>query len=72
MSGAYVVLQQVRHRLPAGFEWPSRFGRVHGIAYVGVLLLGLGVLVDRLRTGSWTDAAPLDAPDPDAADDPRG
>ncbi|HEX7136113.1 MAG TPA: discoidin domain-containing protein, partial [Iamia sp.] len=57
VSGAFIVLQQVRHRLPEGFEWPSRFGRVHGVAYVGVLLLGLGVVVDRLRTGSWSGIA---------------
>jgi arabinofuranan 3-O-arabinosyltransferase len=55
VSGAYVTIWQVGHRYPDGFEWPSRFGRVHGVAYVGVLLLGLGVVVDRLRTGSWTD-----------------
>jgi arabinofuranan 3-O-arabinosyltransferase len=64
LSGAYIVLQQVRHRLPAGFEWPSRFGRVHGVAYVAVLLLGLGVLVDRLRTGSWTDDPALSGTTP--------
>ncbi|HMJ75407.1 MAG TPA: discoidin domain-containing protein, partial [Iamia sp.] len=56
VSGAFILLQQVRHRLPDGFDWPTRFGEVHGVAYVGVLLLGLGVVIDRLRTGSWADA----------------
>ncbi len=65
LSGAYTVAWQVRHRLPDGFEWPTRFERVHGVAYVGVLLLGLSVLVDRLRTGSWTG----DAPPPEAVDE---
>lgn len=70
LSGAYIVFQQGRHRLPEGFEWPSRFGRVHGVAYVGVLLLGLGVVVDRLRTGSWTGLAP--DPEPGAETTPPG
>ncbi|HEU5148950.1 MAG TPA: alpha-(1-_3)-arabinofuranosyltransferase family protein [Iamia sp.] len=63
VSGAFIVFQQVRHRLPEGFEWPQRFGRVHGVAYAGVLLLALGVVVDRLRTGSWT-AGDEAEPDP--------
>ncbi len=58
LSAAYIVLQQLRHRFPAGFEWPTRFDRVTGVAFLAVLLLGLGVLVDRLRTGSWTDEGP--------------
>jgi arabinofuranan 3-O-arabinosyltransferase len=57
-SGAFIALQQVRHRLPAGFEWPTHFDEVHGVAYAGVLLLGIGLVVDRLRTGSWVDADP--------------
>ncbi len=57
LSGAYVTLQQVRHRFAPGFEWPERFARVHGVAYLGVLLLVLGVVVDRMRTGTWDGTA---------------
>ncbi|QYG93020.1 DUF3367 domain-containing protein [Iamia sp. SCSIO 61187] len=58
-SGTFIVVHQVRHRLPAGFEWPTRFTEIHGVAYTGVLLLGIGLVVDRLRTGSWVDADPV-------------
>ena len=62
VSAAYTCVQQVRHRLPPGFQWPQRFEAVHGVAYTAVLLLLVGVLVDRIRTGRWGPDA--DAPDP--------
>ena len=52
-AAAYIDLQQVRYGLPPGFQWPQRFGLAHGLAYTGVLLLGLDLVVGRLRTGRW-------------------
>ncbi len=53
LAASFIVAQQVRHGLPAGFQWPKRFGTAHGVAYTAVLLLGLDVVIDRLRTGAW-------------------
>ncbi len=58
LAATYLVVQQVRHGLPAGFQWPQRFGTAHGIAYTAVLLLGLDLVVDRLRTGAWCPSRP--------------
>lgn len=62
LAASYVVIQQVRHGFPAGFRWPEQFSRVHGVAYVAALLVGLEPIVTRLRTGSWCDPGPPDAP----------
>lgn len=49
LSAAYIVALQTRYGLPSGFEWPTRFHRVHGVAYASVLLLAVGAVTDRLR-----------------------
>lgn len=49
VAAGYIVIQQIRHQLPAGFGWPQRFDAVHGVAYTGVLLLGLDAVVRRVR-----------------------
>ena len=54
VAAAYICLQQVRHQLPAGFAWPQRFEAVHGVAYTGVLLLLVWVLV-AVRPGGGCD-----------------
>ena len=61
LSGMYTIVVQVRHRLPAGFEWPSYFTEVHQVAYAGVLLLAADVVVDRLWTGRWWPVSPAGA-----------
>lgn len=48
-SAAFIGLSQVRHRLRSGFRWPEHFEEVHPVAYGGVLLLGLAVVVEALR-----------------------
>ena len=53
MTGLYTIVSQARHNLPPGFEWPSYFPKVHQVAYVGVALLLVDVVVDRLWTGRW-------------------
>jgi arabinofuranan 3-O-arabinosyltransferase len=53
VSGLYTLVSQARHHLPAGFEWPGYFPKVHQVAYVGVALLLLDVVVDRQWTGRW-------------------
>jgi hypothetical protein len=52
-SGLYTLVSQARHHLPAGFEWPGYFPHIHQLAYVGVALLLLDVVVDRQWTGRW-------------------
>ena len=69
-AGAYAILQQVRHGLPAGFEWPQRLGRVHGVAYSGVLLLAVTLAVDHLRSRAPTRAPTEGDPRPDEARPP--
>jgi hypothetical protein len=53
ISGLYTIVSQARHNLPAGFEWPSYFPKVHQVAYVGVALLLVDVVADRLWTARW-------------------
>jgi hypothetical protein len=53
ISGLYTIVSQARHNLPSGFEWPSYFPRVHQVAYVGVALLLVDVVADRLWTARW-------------------
>ncbi|MFL6206212.1 MAG: alpha-(1-_3)-arabinofuranosyltransferase family protein [Acidimicrobiales bacterium] len=47
-TGAYVVLQQARHHIAPGTEWPMELDRVHHVALLAVLLLGVDALVERL------------------------
>ncbi len=61
IAALYTIALQVRHRLPAGFEWPASFTEVHQVAYAGVLLLAADVMVDRLWTGRWWPRRPADA-----------
>jgi hypothetical protein len=48
LAGAYVVLQQARHDILPGTEWPMELDRVHHVALLAVLLLGVDALVERL------------------------
>lgn len=50
LAAAFIGLQQIRHGFRPGFRWPEHFEEVHAVAYTGVLLLGLEVVIDRLRT----------------------
>jgi hypothetical protein len=66
-SGLYTLVSQARHHLPSGFEWPSYFPRVHQVAYVGVALLVVDVVADRLWTARWwPQATAARTTDPDA------
>lgn len=58
-SGLFTIGSQIRHGLPSGFEWPSYFAEVHSVAYAGVALLAVDVVVERLWTGRWW--SPTDA-----------
>jgi hypothetical protein len=50
-AGAYVVLQQARHHISPGTEWPFELDRVHYVALLAVLLLGVDALLERLWQG---------------------
>jgi len=77
---AYIVLQQVRHRYPADFEWPTWFEKVHVLGLGAVFLLAAETLRDLLprppRTagGSTPDGpdAPAGSPDASGPDSPGG
>jgi hypothetical protein len=60
-SGAYVVGKQAVNHLPAGFDWPTYFDRVHQVAWAAVALLVLDVVVDRCWLRRWwpTDDSPV-------------
>ncbi len=45
-TAGYIILQQLRYRYPAQFEWPTRFDRVHVLAWLGVLIPLLLVWTD--------------------------
>jgi hypothetical protein len=47
-AGAYAVLQEARHSIPPGFEWPQELARAHNLALLAVLLLGIEAVVDLL------------------------
>ena len=53
LSGLYTMVSQFRHDLPPGFGWPQYFEKVHQVAYVGIALLAVELVVDRLWTGRW-------------------
>ncbi len=57
LSALYTVVLQLRDDLPSGFEWPSYFDRVHALAYTGVILLAVELVVDRCWTGRWWPTA---------------
>lgn len=48
-AAAFVVLKQIRNGYETDFRWPQWFEVTHAWTLVGVLLLGVDVLVDRLR-----------------------
>ena len=62
VSATYVLALQVRYGLPSGFEWPTRFARVHGVAYASVLLLAVGAVTDRLRANGLARNPPAGNP----------
>lgn len=64
-AAAYVLAVQVRRSPPWGFSWPTSIDAAHPVATTAVLLLVLGVVVDRVRTGTWLPVAP---PEPAAGD----
>jgi hypothetical protein len=53
-AAAYVVVWQLRFRIPTGAEWPGELERAHPVAMAAVVLLAVGQLVDRRwsRTGT--------------------
>jgi hypothetical protein len=60
VSATYTLISQARHHLPSGFEWPTYFPKVHQVAYVGVALLLVDVVVDRQWTARWWPQADAD------------
>ena len=79
LAGAYVVVQQYRHRFPPDFVWPTEFDRVHALGLAAVLLVGVQVvrdLADRRREAHDDHGDPEVGGDgpvvpPPAADDVR-
>jgi hypothetical protein len=49
VAGLYTAVQQLRYDYLAQFEWPTRFDRAHGIAWLAVCLLAAGALVEIVR-----------------------
>jgi hypothetical protein len=47
-AGAYIVVQQHRHRFPPDFAWPTEFDRVHPLGLAAVALLAVQVIRDVL------------------------
>ncbi|MEJ7584542.1 MAG: hypothetical protein WKF43_10765 [Acidimicrobiales bacterium] len=66
-SGLFIIVSQLKNSLPSGFDWPGYFSEVHQVAFVGVALLAVDVVVERLWTGRWWSRT-----DADRATDPPG
>jgi hypothetical protein len=47
-SGAFVVIQQMRHGYPFGFSWAGRFDRLHQLGWIALALLALDAVVEVL------------------------
>ena len=55
LAGAFITIQQFRHRYPPDFAWPGEFAAVHLVGLAAVLLLGVQVVrdgIDRMRPGT--------------------
>ncbi len=52
LSGAYVALTVLRHRIIPGLEWPSELTRAHPVAWLALFALLVDVVVQAAR-GRW-------------------
>jgi hypothetical protein len=71
---SYVVVQQLRFRLPPIFEWPTLFPHAEVPAWLAIVLLSADAFVELLRTPhrplAGAATAPADEPEPEAEPPP--
>jgi hypothetical protein len=60
LAGAFVVVQQYRHRFPPDFVWPTEFDRVHVLGVAVVLLSAAQVLRDLADRRGDATPSPVD------------
>jgi hypothetical protein len=48
-SGSYIVFQQINHRYPAVFEWPTLFPVARTLAWLAVVLLAADAIIEIVR-----------------------
>ena len=53
LVAAYIMVEQYRWHLPAGFEWPGYYAGTHQFAWASVALMATDVLIDRLWLRRW-------------------
>ena len=53
LVAAYIIVEQYRWNLPAGFEWPGYYAGTHQFAWASVALMATDVLIDRLWLRRW-------------------
>jgi ABC-type nickel/cobalt efflux system permease component RcnA len=53
LVAAYIIVEQFRWNLPAGFEWPGYYAGTHQFAWASVALMATDVLIDRLWLRRW-------------------
>jgi arabinofuranan 3-O-arabinosyltransferase len=58
LAGLYVLVEQMRHRYPPVFEWPTFFDRVHVLGWLAVVFLAADALVEVVRTRRRTRDGP--------------
>jgi hypothetical protein len=59
-AAAYVTVREGLDRIPVDFPWPSGFDAVHGLALVGILLLGVDCVVGAIRARTARGGAASD------------
>jgi hypothetical protein len=50
LAGLFVLVEQMRHRYPPVFEWPTFFERVHVLGWLAVAFIAADALVEVVRT----------------------
>jgi len=49
LAGLFTAAKQVRNHFPADFGWTDHFTPAHYLAWIGLVLLGMLVILDRVR-----------------------
>jgi hypothetical protein len=49
LGGVYIVVEQVQHRWPSVFEWPTLFPYARTPAWIAVVLLAADAIVEVVR-----------------------
>ncbi|HTL83729.1 MAG TPA: hypothetical protein VL856_00990, partial [Acidimicrobiia bacterium] len=57
LSGLYIAAEQVQHRFPSVFEWPTLFPYARTPAWIAVVLLAADAIVEVVRRATTRDTS---------------